>query len=67
MSRKHFRNIKKCEANTNLEPERLEEIRKRQVVSSANLKLLERILHILSQFLGKKKKSHSYATQINLP
>lgn len=34
---------------------RLKEIRKRQVVSSAKLKLLERILHILSHFLGGKK------------
>lgn len=38
-------NIKKLEANTNLEPERLGEIRRRQAVSSAKLKLLERIVH----------------------
>jgi hypothetical protein len=44
-------NIKKIEANKNLEPERLEEIRRRQVVSSAKLKLLERIVHIPQSIL----------------
>ena len=54
MSWNHLSNIKKSEANTNMEPEILEEIRKRQVVSSANLKHLERIVHIPSQSFKKK-------------
>ena len=54
MSWNHLSNIKKSEANTNMEPEILEEIRKRQVVSSANLRLLERIVHIPSQSFKKK-------------
>lgn len=64
MSWKYFWDVKNCETNTNLEPERLEIIRKRQVVSPAKLKLLEKIVHISSHFF---KKSHSYAIQINLP
>lgn len=48
-------NIKKLEANTNLEPERLGEIRRSQVVSSAKLKLLERTVRIPSGFFKKKK------------
>lgn len=64
---KQLSNIKKkLEANINLEAERAEGIRKRQVVSPAKLKLLERTVHIPSRFF-KKKKSHSYAIQIDLP
>lgn len=52
-------NIKKLEANTNLEAERRGEIRKRQVVSSAKLKLLERTVRIPSRFFKKNKiKNH---------
>lgn len=43
----------------------MKEIKKRKVVSSAKLKLLEGIVHIPSQFF--KKKSYSYAIQIDLP